>query len=210
MSVEAGGPSQHRRKPALSRKEARRNERNGKKERKAQFFARPKDQPTSTAVTQQQKRPSDTEAAEQRPAKRQKTDKPAAEPLKPASAPERPRKEKTSTKHDTQNFDKPAATRQSKPKQTALERLQAKLDDPAPSRKRKGKDEEDDKIAYLEAKLGLSKKAKNGAGGYASMFADDGLDGASSFCTCSQHKFILDACRSIGRLGQDRLHGFRW
>lgn len=53
-----------------------------------------------------------------------------------------------------------------------------KVNPPAlPAKKRRQRDDEDDKIAYLEAKLGLNKKSKS-KGGYAASFAVDGLDGA--------------------------------
>jgi hypothetical protein len=61
-----------------------------------------------------------------------------------------------------------------KPKQTALERL---ISGPSPKpNKKREKDVEDDEIAWLEAKLGISKQGKR-KDKYGSAFSADGLDG---------------------------------
>lgn len=151
---------------SLSRKDARKASRTEKKERKAGFFSQPRGKRASDDTAHPDAPPakkaklSDGKPAQARPA--QAKPQPASAPaqLKPAPVP------KPKEAAPTSKSSKAA-------KKTKLEALVAAT----ASKKRRARDEEDDKIAYLEAKLGLDKKRKKKQGaGYSSAFADDGLD----------------------------------
>ncbi|KAJ6508008.1 hypothetical protein C8R47DRAFT_1036862 [Mycena vitilis] len=137
-----------------SRKELRKQERTGLKQRKAEFFSAP----------QTGKRVADEEHTDSPQRKKAKLTTAVKQPTVPVTVPSKP------TPATTTRAEPVKPTKPAKPKKTALEKLVGRSD-PAPTslgpRSRKDK-EEDAYIAYLESKLGYSKK-KN-------KREDDGLD----------------------------------
>ncbi|EJD49082.1 hypothetical protein AURDEDRAFT_85439 [Auricularia subglabra TFB-10046 SS5] len=154
---------------SLSRKDARKASRTEKKERKAGFFSQPRTKRTNDddahpdAPPAKKARLSDGKpihAAQSKPQPAQP--KPTAAPKAKEVAPEKA----AAAAAANSKLSRPA------PGKTKLESLVV-----ATTKKRRARDEEDDKIAYLEAKLGLDKKRKKKQGaGYSSAFAIDGLD----------------------------------
>ncbi|KAF7977509.1 hypothetical protein HWV62_3486 [Athelia sp. TMB] len=139
----------------LSRKDARKQDREDKKKRKADFFSAP---PKANLV----KRPAPTEHTES--PQRKKTKLSAAEPTRPP-APALPTQVKPALKKTLTSV---ASANPSKPR-TALEKLVSRNDaSPLPRSSRSQKEREEDAyIAYLESKLGRGKKTAED---------DDGLD----------------------------------
>ncbi|TRM64275.1 hypothetical protein BD626DRAFT_400795 [Schizophyllum amplum] len=168
-----------RHKSKLSRKEARKQERDGRKQRKSQYF--------STGHAQPVKRVAEEEHGDSPKRKRAKTD--SAPPPPPSTLPQPPSK---TEKRKSETKDK---VKDKKP--TALAKLageSSKKSSKIAPRSRVEADE-DNYIAYLESKLGLKQKGK----GKSKPEDDDGLDGAY-FVACR-------GCQRLRRL--PRLAGFR-
>lgn len=140
----------------LSRKDARKQDREDKKKRKADFFSAP---PKANLV----KRPAPTEHTES--PQRKKTKLSGAEPTRPP-APALPTQVKPALKKTLTSV---TSAKPPKPR-TALEKLASRSDAPSlPRSSRSQKEREEDAyIAYLESKLGRGKKTAED---------DDGLDG---------------------------------
>ncbi|KAF7970077.1 hypothetical protein HWV62_25056 [Athelia sp. TMB] len=144
----------------LSRKDARKQDREDKKKRKADFFSAP---PKANLV----KRPAPTEHTES--PQRKKTKLSGAEPIRPP-APALPTQVKPALKKTLTSV---TSAKPPKPR-TALEKLASRSDAPSlPRSSRSQKEREEDAyIAYLESKLGRGKKTAED---------DDGLDDLLDF-----------------------------
>ncbi|KAI0264458.1 hypothetical protein BC834DRAFT_924661 [Gloeopeniophorella convolvens] len=148
-----GGP--HR--PKLTRKEARKQGRTEKKQRKADFF---------TSVNANEKRASDAPHPESPPSKKAKLAEPA--------------RSRNAELQGSKNSAKPSSSKDSskKPKdalrKTSSKALERSI--PIPLRSRQEEDE-DRYIAYLESKLGSGKRTKKGTVDYSKDFDEDGLGG---------------------------------
>ncbi|VDB83737.1 unnamed protein product [Peniophora sp. CBMAI 1063] len=160
----------HARKPKLSRKEARKQDRAEKKQRKASYF-------TSHAQLISQpgaKRPADSSHEHPDSPVRKKA---RIAPQNSASA--------TVTKTSTvlpsavPKGKASAATEPSKREPSALQKLANRATSMPVPRSQTERDE-DARIAYLESKLGMKKGAKKGGGGFEDDGLDDLLDGLDS------------------------------
>ncbi len=167
----------HKRKGGqqLSRKEARKQARDGRKQRKAQFFA---------AAPTHKPQPNDKRHAEEDHADSPQRKKAKLNTAESTAVPRAPALKSALKKEGT----KVGAT--NKPK-TALEKLVERKEGPSSSRRQSKtlpgalprtaqEEEEDAYIAYLERKLGYVKGSKR-TGDYGLGDEDDGLDGA---CSC--------------------------
>ncbi|KAJ3536451.1 hypothetical protein NM688_g6834 [Phlebia brevispora] len=164
----------------LSRKDARKQERNEKKQRKANFFAH-----TTTAG----KRHAEEEHIDSPTRKKVKLSSeaqrspPSVKVAKNiAAAPSVAHREKTSVKGHEKHVSKPSEASSSKPKRrTALQKLAERTGVPSshsavlPKGRTQVETEEDAYIAYLEKKLGWSKGGKR-TKQYGNGLDEDGLD----------------------------------
>ncbi|CAE6450582.1 unnamed protein product [Rhizoctonia solani] len=149
----------------LDRKAARKDKRDALKRTKREYFSKAKEKDKT-----REKRASDE--VDTRPTKRPKVDSESttsiSEISKPKPALETPKPKAGPTSKPTNSNLK-----STKSKSTPLARL---LATPTSTQKRT-KDAEDEEIAWLEAKLGISKtKTKTKKGGYGGAFSADGLD----------------------------------
>ncbi|CAE6413936.1 unnamed protein product [Rhizoctonia solani] len=157
----------------LDRRAARKEKRESVKKGKSEYFSRAKEKESAG-----EKRPSGS--VDTRPAKRPKLEVASgptislpASKSKLACAPEDPKSKPTipNAKLGKSISDpKPATPKPTKPQSTALSRLLT-----TSASKKRSKDIEDEEIAWLEAKLGISKN-KRKKKGYGGAFSADGLD----------------------------------
>ncbi|CEL56261.1 Suppressor of glycerol defect protein 1 OS=Schizosaccharomyces pombe (strain 972 / ATCC 24843) GN=sgd1 PE=3 SV=1 [Rhizoctonia solani AG-1 IB] len=161
----------------LDRRAARKEKREAVKKGKSDYFSKSKEKQTTA-----EKRPGGS--VDTRPAKRPKIEQvnvPSRPTSTPAPKPEiisAPEGSKSKSAPKLAQPDprpattKPTATKPTKPKSTPLSRL---LTTSTSSSKKRTKDIEDEEIAWLEAKLGISKN-KRKKKGYGGAFSADGLD----------------------------------
>jgi nucleolar MIF4G domain-containing protein 1 len=190
----------------LDRRAARKEKREAVKKGKSDYFSKSKEKQTTA-----EKRPGGS--VDTRPAKRPKIEQvnvPSRPTSTPAPKPEiisAPEGSKSKSAPKLAQPDprpattKPTATKPTKPKSTPLSRL---LTTSTSSSKKRTKDIEDEEIAWLEAKLGISKN-KRKKKGYGGAFSADGLDGESCrrFFLCEEEKLIGSWVRYFGGFGSD-------
>jgi nucleolar MIF4G domain-containing protein 1 len=154
----------------VSRKDARKQERSVKKQRKAEFYA------AGAKRHALQDHPDSPER------KRAKIELPAHEKPqpKPANAAATARNAEARVAKVTTKKDEVNITGKPKAKRSVLQNLVEK-GTPAPFPRSRIERDEDAYIARLEAKLGLGKGGVKGKSKGGSGFEDDGLDGAWSF-----------------------------